>query len=236
MKFENIRKYCAAVIGGTALALASAPSNALDFRGFTDSSLITFGLTDTECAFDPACSLSRGGVSDLMLLYFGGGAPIAALVAFAAEKADNIYYFDPSTVVPDTTTPPTYLAGPDGTFSDFFGNLASIGVPLSALGFISDPFSGLSGVVFPGALIEAPGALPFPGLVMEPSSVPTIPYDATPYLAPVLRDAGFSAVFYSNVDVPEIDATTGTGALTLLAGGLALLADRRKRSGKNAEI
>jgi hypothetical protein len=220
MKFENLRKYCAAVIGATALSLTSVPAKALDFKGLS-------GPGDYACAFNPACSLARGGVSDLMIVLDVSGNVFDALVAFGSEEADNIYYFDPALVPPDPTAPLTFLAEPGGTFSDVFGDVTlQVGFPFSTLGFISDPFTGLSGQVFPGAITETPGAL-IPGLVMEPGSVPTIAYSATPYLAPALRAAGFSAVFFSDVDVPEPDT------LSLLGIGiLGLLGHARRRQSR----
>lgn len=227
MKSSNLKKYCASVVGAAALATAPLPASALDILGFTTAN-------DFNCAINPACALSRGGVSDGLLIVLGGNV-IDSIIAFENEEANNFYYFDPASVPfdPATTNTPTFLVKPDGTFSDLFGAL-TLGTLPTALGFISDPFAGLTGVVIPTGLVETPG-VPF-GLVMEPGTVPTIFYDATPYLHPDFRAAGITALFFSDYDieVPEIDAVAGTGALTLLAGSLAVAAERRKRAGKTA--
>lgn len=236
MKSENTT-CSAAALGAAALTLVSLPATALDLNGFTNSSLGTFGLTDIQCAFTPACSLSRGGVSDLMMVLDPIGVLVEAIVAFGNEEADNLYFFDPS-VLPGNlalVNNPTFLTegngvdAPIGTFSDLVGSFDLGGI--AALGFVSDPYSALDGQIIPGGIMETPGV--FPDLVMEPGTIPTILYDASPYLDPNLSQQHYSAFFLSNVDVPEFDATSGTGALLLLAGTLAVLADRRKPSGKN---
>lgn len=227
------KKYYASVVGAGVLAMAPLPASALDVLGFSTAN-------DLVCAFDPACALPRGGVSDGLFLLLGGNV-VDAIIAFGNEEADNFYYFNPISVPfdPASTGAPTFLAKPDGTFSDVFGALTLGNLP-TALGFISDPFAGLSGAVFPGATVETPG-VSF-GLVMEPGSVNTIPYDATAYLDPGMRNAGYAAFFYSSFDLsspahaPEIDAAAGAGALTLLVGSLAVMAERSRRTGGKTEV
>ncbi len=213
MKIANSKKYGPVLIGTVALALASCPTQALDFGGFTTP-------TDGLCALDSVCALARGGVSDVMTLYAPDGGIFDQIFAFGHEEADNLYFFDPSGVVsvdPAMRSFYTTLLEPDGSISDVFG-IANIEGP-NLLGFISDPNSfppSLPGLTFTEIL---GGPVPW---ILEPGSAGlTIEYDATAYLDTALRDRGFTASFQSDVDsaVPE-PSTLGLLTLGAIAASL----------------
>lgn len=198
--------------------MLSAPAMALDMQGFSTPG-------DEACALNAACSLARGGVSDVMTVYGPNGAVVDRIFAFANEEALNLYYFDPALIAANAAQFGNYTQILENTgsavLSDVYGvaDIGSFANPLFVLGFASDepiPFPPIPGLT---TYIEIPG----PGVpwVLEPREHMTIQYDATLYLDPALQAAGFTATFQT--DVPE---PASISLLGLAFAGLGLGARR----------
>ena len=210
---------------------SAAVAHATPISGFDTNGFVTPG--DAACWFNFSCGRSRGGDSDVLTVYDPAGAVYAQVFAFGNEEANNTYYFDPAAVPVDSTQFGSYttLLESDGvTWSDTFG-IATVG-GREVLAFISDPQTA-----------TAPPP-PLPGLTfielqdrVAPSPEPdpdslflTIPYNATRYLSPDLRNLGYTADFRSDVArVPE--STT----LSLLGLGLIGLGMRLRMPGRAAK-
>ena len=120
--------------------------------------------------------------------------PTGAVFSFAAasEPEDRTILHVVPGVAPDITAPGTTLIEPGGTqasgpFSDTFG-FGSTGGPLGPAFFSDDEVS------------SAPMSQFGPIFLFENSAGP---YDATGTLSPALRAQGFTAQFFSDLDVPE---------------------------------
>jgi hypothetical protein len=208
----------------------------LDVNGYTTPG-------DAICWLDPACSLPRGGDSDVMTVYSPGTAvgvrgPIFdQIFAFGDEEANNIYYFDFNKVQGDPSlinaagepAANTTLWESDGSaWSDTFGVGRVASGPEVYVGFISDPQNAIPSATF---IIFEQADIPNP--VPEPNSTDsaylTIEYDATRYLSPEMRQLGFTATFRSDTGVQTSVPEPTT--LALLGLGLAGLACVKRKSG-----
>jgi len=213
MKNVNIVNRWCALLSLAVAALVPLPALGLDVNGFTTSG-------DAACWLDPACSLPRGGDSDMMTVYNPDGTIYQQIFAFGNEENNNLYYFDPALV---PVNPALFgffrtLFEPDGvTISDTFG-IATLPSGAMALAFISDensfpsPISGLTFV----ETLGMPNPVPEPG---GDSAYLTIPYDATMYLYQSMQQDGYTATLRSDVgvDEPSVLALLGLGALGAFA-------------------
>ncbi|HUW38099.1 MAG TPA: hypothetical protein VMV91_12275 [Rhodocyclaceae bacterium] len=215
-------RWCA-LLGLVAVAIAPLPALALDINGYSTPG-------DGACWLDPACSLARGGHSDMMTVLNPDGTVYQRIFAFGNEENNNGYYFDPTLVFVNPAMVAFYrtLLEPDGvTISDQFG-IGTLPSGIQVLGFLSDEnnfFPPLQSLTF----VETPDQ---PNLVPEPggdSAYFTVPYNATMYLDQSMQQAGFTAYFRSDVDEPSIPALLGVGALS------AFFARRRKAPLKSSE-
>jgi len=156
--------------------------------------------------------------SDCLTVFDPNGAIFQQVCATEADEETNtvqhLYVINAANLVdPAQNGNPTILLDPDETISDVFGIAA--GFPPGCdfefcLGFVSDT--------------ETQAAF---GKIIPPLTFPESlgVFDATFYLAPILRDDGFTAQFVSDA-VPE------PASIALLGlGVLALSFARRKRLG-----
>jgi len=228
----GIKKYLGASVCFATVVLTASPAQALDVNGYTTPG-------DAICWLDPACSLPRGGDSDVMTVYSPGPAvgvrgPIFdQIFAFGGEEANNIYYFDPSKVQGDPSQALAYttLWESDGSaWSDAFGVRESSVAPGALVGFISDPQDPAN---IPPATFVIFEQADIPNPVPEPNSTDsaylTIEYDATRYLSPEMRQLGFTATFRSDTGVETSVPEPAT--LALLGLGLAGLACVKRKPG-----
>jgi hypothetical protein len=79
MKISKITKHWPVLLSLALVALAPLPANALDINGFTTP-------TDAACAANPACAISRGGLSDVMTVYNPNGSIFQQIFAFGNEE------------------------------------------------------------------------------------------------------------------------------------------------------
>jgi len=180
---------------------------------FTAGACLVFGLCFLFCTMPAAAA----PLSDSLIVYDPTGAVYASVsVTDDVEDPGQIYYIDipgltddlqfgNGTTLIEPGVQPTW-------YSDIFG-VADMNLGHFVLGFSSDTDTvpsqyGSQGTIF---LVET-----WPGN-----------FDATGYLAPGLRDQGYTAVFHSDAAVPE------PGTSMLLASGLlgiALYVRRRRRA------
>jgi hypothetical protein len=163
-------------------------------------------------ALGAASSASAGAVkvSDQLLVLDGNGAFVDEVLAFEpGEDPNQIFTIDPAVVAIDPSQfgNPTNLVEKDGSFSDIFG-ICNCGGQLM-LAFNSDSEA-------------APAAFAGVGSIFLPEHKGW--YDATMYLDPSLRAAGWTAKFASDVEVPE----PSTWAMMILGLGALGVALRRR--------
>ncbi|WP_013320351.1 PEP-CTERM sorting domain-containing protein [Gloeothece verrucosa] len=200
-------------------------------------------LTDVECALDKACSLSRGGVSDLVNVYLNGVLN-QRFIIFGNDEGQPFVVpgvGDPSIPINYPGTPFTLTVlteqgtgtGSNAIVSDVFGiihndeNSAS----LFAWSDLEDNFGtvgDLLNVGFTGPIFEEkPLGNPY-GYFLEPgSSVFTIEYDLTQYLHPNLVAAGYKVTYQSDA-VPEPFTILGVG--TALGFGTLFKSKLKKKA------
>jgi hypothetical protein len=210
------------ILWALALPLSSSVASATDIGGFSTPN-------DAVCAIEAACSLARGGVSDVMTVYAPDGSVFERIFAFGNEEQNNLYYFnDIPTVVQQWGYFAQLVDGTNSYASDAFGvadlTLFSLGYKL---GFQS------GGEIFHYPI--TPNIDTFPKIlggnpnhwVLEPGAFSlTIEYDATAYLDLAWQSEGYTATFQSDVSEPTTLALLGIGALATL--------QRRKRSRNHA--
>jgi hypothetical protein len=165
-------------------------------------------------------------VSDEMIVYDPGGAIYARLPA-SENQEGGLYHFDPSVILPDSVRYYDYtlVYEPDGTtVSDVFGvmDIGSMFNSILVLGFTSDPLP----------IPSVPWAYfgyynPFASVVVEgPDGCLA---DATKYLPPDLRAAGWTATFSSDGDaVPEPATLIVWSVLGATGAGLGVWRKRKR--------
>lgn len=157
-------------------------------------------------AFAPA-AFAISPVSDYLAVYDAAGNVVAsASVTDANENPNTIYYVPGVAIDANQFGNYTVLTEPDGSISDAFG-IATGGPDGLDLAFQSDGDPGYFG--------------PGPNAIVLPENGPV---SATMYLDPGLQAKGYTAVFWSDSDVPEPAAW----AMMLTGFGLAGLALRRR--------
>ncbi|MDD5277035.1 MAG: hypothetical protein PHR16_13250 [Methylovulum sp.] len=218
------------LVSAITIAVTSLSANAALIDGSATSA------ADAACAVDPTCSLSRGGLSDVMTVYGSGNAVFARIFAFGNEETGNIYYFNPGLVTADATqlnnystvinSTPADKDGVSGQVSDTFGTV-DLGSSSFALAFQSEP--GTSGIPIAGpSYLEKIGLNPN-NWIMEPGVYLSVEYDATLYLSQAMRDAGYTAGFQS-------EAIPAPTALILFGIGAITAASQRRRSTGNVTL
>lgn len=181
-----------------------------------------FKPTDAVCWVTPDCAVPRGGDADVMTIYRPDGSVLTQIFAFGHEDDAHLYYFDAKTVPVDLDKFGHYTAllASGGQWDEAFGIFKLPGHndhdKKFVLGFTADPQIAVSQAGFPGAAVveQAAMANPVP-LTDEPGNYLSVPYDATPFLSPAWRDAGYRAEFRTAVPTPE------PGSLALVGTGLA---------------
>jgi hypothetical protein len=177
---------------------------------------LVFGLCFLFCAVPAAAFPASGPLSDSLIVYDPTGAVYASVsVPEGVEDPNQIYFIDIQGLVDaNQFGNPTNLIEPGVQptwYSDIFG-IANVGLAYIVLGFSGDTET-----------VPSPYAPVGTIFLVETGSGN---FDATGYLAPGLRDQGYTAVFHSDT-VPE------PGTSMLLASGLlgiALCVRRRRRA------
>jgi hypothetical protein len=228
------------------VALAMAPANAVNAFAHDRDGFVT--PDDAACWTEAACALPRGGDSGVMTVYAPDGTVFAQAFAFGAEQftqlTANVYYFDPTGVPVDVSMVglPSGLVrpAPPGQLRILGAVFGIAETPMGpALAFSRDwPFldesywpiafpPGVDRFGCPQSPFNPPGTKvqecpdipnPAPGPGSSNGDFLTIAYDATPYLSPDFRLAGYTADFRTDtgsVPSPGTFALFGLGLLVL---------------------
>jgi hypothetical protein len=150
--------------------------------------------------------------SDCLVVFDAAGVVFSFVTATEVENPQTVFTVPGVAPDPARIGFPTNLIEPGGSnmFSDIFG------------------VASLDGALFLAFSSDDEVTVPFlPIGPISRSETTAGPYDATMYLSPTLRSAGFTAQFFSDVEVPEPPSPI------LVASGLLGLALIRRRTAMN---
>jgi len=156
------------------------------------------------------------GISDALTVFSPTGTVFAQVaVSESAEVAGQVYFIDIDGLAdPQMADSPTELLEPDsGLVSDIFGVRLGVAESFYYLYFQSDS--------------EGPSLGDNIGSVNQLTEVPGMVYNATRYLAPGFRDAGYTATFVSDADVDPVPEPVTVASMVLGLGVLVRYVRRR---------